>query len=229
MCRCAAAGRACEPGCGAAASGVVVLRRDALTAEAFSSHGSSMPLPPAAALCAARWLLDAGRSSRDTVLISAAGEDGASTEVLTVDSRAFALNLGAVRILEKTAAPRDSGPGKNPALALFRINAGGKELTLRLFDGSLAPGTRRACPRSEVLAACVSRDRVRVYRGACDALLAAVASCAAAADLGLAEAECAADLRDGIVLVQKPDDGSLVVLAEPEYCFSGEIWIQEGS
>lgn len=220
---------ACSSASGAAASGAVVLGQGGQSARAYGRQGTPLPLPPSACLCAARWLFDAGRSSRDAVLISGSGEGGADIEVLTVDSRAFALNLGGVRVLKKNSAPRTAEPGKNPAVALARVEAGGQELKVRLFDGWAGMAARRACPRDEVLAACVSRERVRVYRRGSDALLAAAAACSAAAELGLMEAECAAELPGGAVLVQKPDDSSFVVVAEPEYCLSGEIWMQEGS
>lgn len=218
---------ACARASGAAASGVVSIHADGKTADAYNRHGQHIAVPPVAALCAARWLFDAGRSSSDTVLLSQSKSP--DIEVITVDSRAFAINLGDVAVQETKSAGRAAAPGANNFISTIRVQLGDQQLTVHLFDGTVAAATQRAYPGNDVLAACISRERIRVYRRHTDALLASAAACAAASGLGLTEAECAAELSGGIVLVQKPDGASLVLLAEPEYCMSGEIWMQEGS
>ncbi len=223
---------ACHRSRGASASGIVVVTRGESRhqARAWDRTGESRALGPAAALCAARWLFDAGRSRADLIAIDG---EGGETEVLVLDSRNFGLALGEATLPSGgalgtgTAAARLLKRPKGPAdgMGSMTVALRGELLRVRIFDG--LPEGRPSDRRPAVTAACISRSLLSVRRGRADALLAAAASCAVAAALDCAEPELSVTAGGETILVQRPDGPGLFVAAEASYCLSGELWIPE--
>jgi len=217
---------------GAAASGLVLVdaKVEPVVVQAWDASGRSCPPPPAALLCAARWLFDSGRASGDLVEMTGDGP----VKVLVVDSRTFGVELGAVGgpsdVARLEAAIEAPGPRDRPAAALG-LELGGRQAAVLCYDGRLprrtgAPAVRvPGAPRIE--AACVSAHQLRVRRNGVDAVHAAGAALVAAAAIGLADREATVRTRGDGILVQWTDEGSVFAAAEASYCLSGEYWLEE--
>lgn len=222
---------ACHRTRGAGASGIVAVERGAArhAVMAWDRLGRACPLAPSAALCAARWLFDAGRTQADAIAMDAAG--GAS-EVIVLDSRHFGLMLGEPsgpdgRRLDPDSARFMSKP-REPAdgMGAMAVSLRGETLRVRIFDGAAGIGSRRKEKR-EAVALCVSRTALSVRRGGHDALLAAAAATALASALDCAEPELAVAMGGDAILLQRPEGDAYFAAAEAIYCLSGQLWIPE--
>jgi len=218
----------------------------------FLADGEASPCADAA-LCAARYILDSGRSGADSVPLRISGEE---LRVDVLDSASLGLSLGAPRGLP-------DGRALSPAEAAGRttsIEAGGERfqvLPLRtgipaadsavvFADGgaararariaasrSSAPrrgGSRRGAARdaspSVVTVKVASRGQLLVSApagGALDCCAAAAAALAAASAVGYADSEAIVRLGSGAIWVEWAGTGSLYVAARPEYVYRGEF------
>ncbi|MDX9898078.1 MAG: hypothetical protein RBT62_04105 [Spirochaetia bacterium] len=213
---------------GASAEGIILAdsARDGQHLEAWSRNGSQCSLSPTAALCAARWLFDAGRASRDS-------------EVLVIDSRNFGLGIGMPEspgggsLLETLGGLRlGTSVGKGLGI-LVPVSIGGYDINAVLFDSPppLSYSDRLKATRSsgessiEVLV--VSRAELRLKRGRSDPILAAAAALAAAVAVDVADREVVVTTGGDRLVAQWPEHGPVFVAAAPSYCLSGEFWAED--
>ncbi len=229
----------CSRSRGAAAVGIVVVERDGDTniVRTWDAEGASCAPPPAAALCASRLLFDAGRAGSESIAFRSSGGD---TEVLVIDSRILGISVGIPAredgsILAGVMGPAGLGlsvqSGSGVALP---VSLCGTAVEVALFDrpparpafrGQAGRLATHGLKRVEVLA--ISRQELRVRRGACDPVLAAAAAAAAAVVADYADRESACLLAGDRLVAQWPEKGPVFVAAAPEYCLSGEFWFTE--
>lgn len=223
----------CDRARGAAAFGIVVIRRKGGMAmlETWNAAGKPVDPPPSATLCASRLLFDAGRTGHDSV---ESGYAGGVQEALVIDSRVMGLPLGLplredgqpLREAFGTAGPRISAAPE--AVALLPVLLRGQTLEVALYDKAPAgrlsrPESARDNRRVRVLA--VSRRELRVLRGGVEPMVAAAASLAAAVAADYADRDCAVTVAGCRLVAQWPEGGPLFVATAPEYCFSGEFLV----
>jgi diaminopimelate epimerase len=179
----------------------------------WNAGGLVQDLPPAAALCAARWLFDTGRAAGETV--SLASTKGLM-EILVLDSRNFGLALGNPQV--KAAGPRS--PDR------FTISMHQKSIQVRLHDGVI-PQRRRLSSdaRDLVQVGCTARHEVQLKVRGLDALEAAGAAVAAASLASYADRDCTVVIGGSRIMVQWPDEGPMFLAAAPAYCLAGDIWL----
>ena len=222
---------------GASAEGLVVVNKGGGTnlVETWDKTGSPGQPPPAALLCASRWLFDAGMAGSDSVLMrSRYGE----FETSVIDSRNFGISMG--KPVGADCKPLDvpagsgsfavSGIGREGIVVPLIIDGRGIEVTLR--DRPVRPGAPSARTRGRSLphgvdrveALVVARHELRTRSGALDPVYsaAAVLAAAGAADFGDREATVV-DGREHLV-AQWPEGESVFVAGAPSYCISGEFW-----
>ncbi len=229
----------CSRSRGAAGVGIAVVEREGETniVRTWDAEGASCAPPPAAALCAARLLFDAGRAGSESIMFRSSGGD---TEVLVIDSRILSISVGIPARQDGAALAGAWGPGglglsAQPGSAVaLPVSLCGQAVEVALFDspparsfsrGSKARGATSGLNRVEVLA--VSRQELRIRRGNCDPVVAAAAGAAAAVVAEYADRETACLLAGDRLAVQWPEAGPVFVAAAPEYCLSGEFWLTE--
>ena len=250
-----AAARALLPrrrGAGADRMAVVSRAEADIWLRVFSAEGEGGPYADAA-LCAARYLLDSGRSGADTVLLRVAGQSEVEVDVL--DSASLGIALGPPR----RVAPAGSGAERAPAAVVgleeaaalaTLIEAGGTRYEVIPLRVGL-PGTDAIAVFAE---GPVARARARVRgdtgssRGAAvavrvvsrgelrasappgpiiDSAAAAALSLAAAAAAGRAEREAMVRLRAGAFWAEWTARGALYVVGRPEYVYRGEFHLPD--
>lgn len=229
----------CSRSRGAAAVGIVVVERDGDTnvVRTWDAEGFSCAPPPTAALCASRLLFDAGRAGSESIAFRSSGGD---TEVLVIDSRIFGISAGNPAREDGSALAGAFGPGglglsvQSGSGVALPVRLGGVLVEVALFDRPparrpLRSGAGRAVDSAvkRVEALAVSRQELRVRRGACDPVVAAAAAAAAAVVADYADRESACLLSGDRLAAQWPENGPVFIAAAPEYCLSGEFWITE--
>jgi hypothetical protein len=213
----------CHPYRGVSARGLVVVDGEAepYRVRAWNTTCQLQTLPPAAALCAARWLFDNGRAAGETVSLK--GIDGPENidvpvEILVLDSRNFGLALGnpQVRAADKRA------PGH------FAVTFQDISVHVRLHDGAVPGKTSTGMDAKDLVqVGCVSRHVLQVKSRGADALEAAGAAASAASLAGYADRDCSVLIGDSRIMVQWPEGGPLFLAAAPAYCLAGDIWLDE--
>ncbi|MFH2115702.1 MAG: hypothetical protein ABIJ86_14480 [Spirochaetota bacterium] len=209
----------CHPYRGAAARGLVVVDggEEPFRVRSWNAAGQSQDLPPAAALCAARWLFDTGRAVGETVTIAAtAGQ----LEILVLDSRNFGLALGnpQARTAERHSPAR------------FTVDIPDKSLQVRLHDGAIPQRSSLAIDSRDLIqVGCVARHELQVKVRGVDALEAAGAATAAASLAAYADRDCSVLIGDGRIMVQWPEGGPMFLAAAPAYCLAGDIWLDDNA
>ncbi|MCK7482879.1 MAG: hypothetical protein M0C28_41510 [Candidatus Moduliflexus flocculans] len=129
--------------------GLVALSRPEqdVWAECFDPSGRGVPLPPCAALCAARYLFDSGRGGKASIDLRTR-EGPARVDV--IDSTRFALDLGPA-LFPSGAPVREGDAGSaaaeldvaGKALSILPVRLAGQSFAVVVAEGSL-----RGSPRS---------------------------------------------------------------------------------
>jgi diaminopimelate epimerase len=214
-----AAALVCHPYRGAAARGMVVVggAAEPYRIRSWNAAGRFQDLPPAAALCAARWLFDTGRAAGDTVTLEAAS---GPMEILVLDSRNFGLALGNPQ----------AGNEERRSPELFSVVLPGRSLRVRLNDGAIPRhATRAGDPRDLIQVGCIARAELQLKALGIDALEAAGAAVAAASLAAYADRDCTVLIGDSRIMVQWPTEGPMFLAAAPAYCLAGDIWLDDES
>lgn len=210
---------ACHPYRGAAARGLVVVegRAEPYQVQSWNAGGKFQAMPPAAALCAARWLFDTGRAVGETVALATTS---GLVEILVLDSRNFGLALGNPKA--RTAEPRS--PDR------FTIALPDKTVQVRLHDGAIPQHNSLASDAKDLVqVGCMARHELQLRVRGIDALEAAGAAVAAASLAAYADRDCTVLIGDNRVMVQWPEEGPMFLAAAPAYCLAGDIWLDEES
>lgn len=233
---------------GAGGFGIVALSRPEkdVWAECFDAAGQGLPLPPCAALSAARYLFDSGRGGRDYLEMRT--REG-PVRVDIIDSTRFALNLGPA--LSPSGTPLREGESdrtaaeldvEGRALSILPVRMAGQTFAVVLAEAglrnALAPFHRAGSgsgrtevprPRWTPLAVRIdSRTRLAAAGRTFDACAAAGAALATAGAYGLADREAAVRIGGDAVFVNGDADDGLYAAAQPVYVFSGEYWMEPG-
>jgi diaminopimelate epimerase len=229
---------------GAGADRLVVVSKpeDELRLRAFGRLGEGGPLADAA-LCAARYLLDAGRSGTETVRMRIPGGE-LSVDVL--DSSSLGLSLGPPRGMpggealdaDAAAARAASVEAAGERYRLLPLRAGlpPADATAVFADGGAARARARITSSSggrapSVVAVRVaSRDELIVSAPVdegIDRCAAGAVALAAAAAVGYSDREALVRLGREAVWVEWAAGGALYVAARPTYVYRGEFHIEE--
>jgi diaminopimelate epimerase len=214
----------------------------------FRPEGEGGPCADAA-LCAARYLMDSGRTGAESIMMRAAGGEIA---VDVLDSASLGISMGPPRGMpegeeldaERAAArstviesegrrylalPLRAGLPCADAVAVF-ADGGTSRARARITAGagSSAPGREEA--PSAVAVRVVSRGEMRISfpaGGALDSCAAAAAAIAAAAAVGYSDREAMARLRSGALWVEWTARGPVYAAGRPEYVYRGEYHLGE--
>jgi len=218
----------------------------------YQPDGSAGPEADAA-LCAARFLLDSGRSGAEDVPM---GIPGGELRVDVLDSASLGLSLGPPRgmpdgeaIEAADAAARATSieaAGERYQVLPLRAGIPSADLAAVFAEGGAARarariaasrrdpprgGARRAEPAPAVIAVRVaSRGELLVSAqsgGAVDCCAAAAAALAASAAVGYSDREAMVRLGSGALWVEWAASGTLYVAARPEYVYRGEFHLSE--
>jgi diaminopimelate epimerase len=208
----------------------------------FFANGDETPLADAA-LCAARYLLDAGRTGADSVTLRASA---ASLQVDVLDSASLGIALGPPlgmpggEILDAAAAaarvtsveasgerfqvlPLRAGVPAADAAAVF-ANGGAARARARI--GS----SKKELSPSAVAVRVASRGELIVSAptgGKLDSCAAAAVALAASAALGYSDREAVVRLGKGAMWAEWMETGSLYAAGRPEYVYRGEYHLNE--
>ncbi|HUW41474.1 MAG TPA: hypothetical protein VMV90_10710 [Rectinemataceae bacterium] len=203
-----------------------------------------------AALCAARYLLDSGRSGSDRVRMRLSASEGRALDVDVLDAASLGVSLGPPRRVAHPEGGEALGLAEAAAQARSIEASGQRFLVLPLAAGIPAADgvavfteggasrvrARIAAPkRSEAPKALsvhvVSRGELRVApgaaRGALDACAAAALALAASAAVGYADREAVVRMRGGALWIEWGQSGSLYAAGRPEYVYRGEYHLVE--
>jgi len=210
----------------------------------FLPDGEASPCADAA-LCAARFILDSGRSGADSVPMRISGE---TLRVDVLDSSSLGLSLGPLRGLPdgKALSPPEAaarttsieaagerfqvlplrvGIPAADAVAVF-ADAGAARARARIA-ASRREGSRKGSSSPAVVTIRVaSRGELLISAsagGELDCCAAAAAALAASAAVGYADSEAMVRLGSGALWVEWAAAGSLYVAARPEYVYRGEF------
>jgi diaminopimelate epimerase len=204
----------------------------------FDPQGDEGPVADAA-LCAARYLLDSGRSGSELVrLRSSAGE----LEVDVLDSASLGLKLGPPRSLSSGEAlsPAEAGAaatsiesegGRYQVLPL-RVGLPGSDGIAVFSDGGPSRLTARVGSSGKgpapapVIVRIFSRGELssRIPKaGGFDACATAGLGMAAASAAGYADSEALVRLGDGALWIEWSAKGWLYAVGRPEYVYRGEF------
>jgi len=241
-------------GAGADRLAVVSRAEEDIWLRVFVPGGEGGPCADAA-LCAARYLLDSGRSGSETVRLRVSRDAAASgeVEVDVLDSASLGLAVGPPRSV--LAGPRGGeqdaalAPEEVAALSTL-IEAGGARYEVIPIRAGL-PGTDAAAIFAEGAAArararirasggpsrgaavavrVVSRGELRASAPASpeiDSIAAAACALAAAAAAGRSDREALVRLRAGALWVEWAPRGSLYAVGRPEYVYRGEFHLPD--
>lgn len=229
---------------GASAQGIILAdsARDGQRLDAWNRMGSPCILTPTAALCAARWLFDAGRAGSDSVV---AGSAYGESEVLVIDSRNFGLAIGSPESpgggsLIEALGGHGLGISVGKGIGIVvPVRIGGFDINVVLFDSPppLSYTDRSKAARSQSTASSddeisievlvVARHELRVKRGRSDPIVAAAAALAAAVAADVADREVGVMTGGDRLVAQWPEHGPVFVAAAPSYCLSGEFWADD--
>jgi len=196
-----------------------------------------------AALCAARYLLDSGRTGSERVSLRVSG---GKIEVDVLDSASLGVDLGPPRRALEGGEPL--GPDEAAALATLIEAAGARYQVLPLRVG--LPGSAGLAVFAQGASA---QARLRVRAGAgeraaavgvrvlsrgeivasaptgseLDSAAAAALALAAAAATGRAEREAMVRLGAGALWIEWTARGTLYAVGRPEYSYRGEFYLPE--
>lgn len=211
----------------------------------FRPEGEGGPAADAA-LCAARYLMDSGRTGAESIRMRAAGGEIA---VDVLDSASLGVSLGPPLGLpdgeeldaERAAAratniesegrrylalPLRAGFPPADAVAVF-ADGGAAKARARISAGSGAGGGEAP---SAVSVRVVSRSEMRISfpsGGGLDTCAAAAAAVAAASAVGYSDREATAALRSGELWAEWTPRGPVYVAGRPEYVYRGEYHLEE--
>jgi len=233
---------------GAGGHGLIVLTKPEqdIWAECYGPRGESIPLPPGAALCAARYWFDAGRGGKNAIELRV--REGAK-RVDVIDSTRFALSLGPA--LSPSGNPLREGEADRTAAAVDIAGKAFSILPVRVaresfaviivednFKDALAPFDQAADSENPsgqnqqritpLAVKVISRTNLSVGGRPLDSCSAAAAALAAAGAYGLADREAAVRIGGDAVFVNGDADDGLYAAARAVYIFSGEYWIDGG-
>jgi diaminopimelate epimerase len=239
-------------GAGADRLAVIAKPEEDLWLRVFLPDGEASPCADAA-LCAARYLLDSGRSGADSVPMRISGSE---LRVDVLDSASLGISLGPPRglpdgdALSAAAAasratsietageryqvlPLRAGIPAADAAAVFA--EGGAARARARIASSRRKHSRKAADGEEKAPAVVairvaSRGELLVSAssgGALDCCAAAAAALAASAAVGYSDREAMVRLGSGALWVEWTAAGALYVAARPEYVYRGEFHLNE--
>jgi diaminopimelate epimerase len=216
----------------------------------FRREGEGGPAADAA-LCAARYLMDSGRTGAESVRLRSSGGEIA---VDVLDSASLGLSLGPPRALPggeeldaAAAAARATvieSEGRRYLALPLRAGIPGADAVAVFADGGTAAARARISPGSGsgkagrgeappvVSVRVVSRGEMKATfpsGGGLDACAAAAAAVAAAASVGYADREAMVCLRSGELWAEWTARGSVYVAGRPEYVYRGEYHVGERS
>lgn len=237
----AAARGVCGRARGASGDGIIVAEvdGDGVAFASWAADGAPCGPPPAAVLCASRWLFDRGSAGPESVVVRSPSR---VDEALVIDSRNFGLSFGEPRLAgEDTAAvsgrpeaERVAGAGIGLGPSADRRTGGmvvsvviaGAEVAVTLRDArpAPAPASRRRGASPGVEAFVAARHEIRLRARNVDPVAAAAAAVAAAVMIGYCDRDAAAMIGGERLTVQWPEGEALFVAGAPAYCLSGEFW-----
>jgi len=229
---------------GAGADRLAVLARaeKSFWLRVFGTEGEGGPCADAA-LCAARYLMDSGRTGADSIAMRAAGgelgvdvldsaslglslgpprglPDGEELDAGRAASRATTIESGGRRYL---ALPLAVGLPPAGAVAVF-ADGGASRARARISS----PGKDEAPPAVSVRV--VSRSEMRVSfpsGGRIDSCAASALALAAAASVGYADREAMIAMRSGALWAEWTPRAGVYVAGRPEYVYRGEYHLAE--
>ena len=232
-------------GAGADRLAVVSKPEGTLRLGVYRADGSEGPYADAA-LCAARFILDSGRSGSEDVVMRCSGTE---LRVDVLDSASLGLSLGAPRGIpegdalgaQEAAARATSieASGERFQVVPLRTGIPGVDLAAVFAEGGAAMARARisssrrgsASPGPVVVAIRVaSRGLLMVSApsgGSHDCCAVASAALAASAAVGYADREAIVKMGSGGLWVEWIDAGSLYVAARPEYVYRGEFHLND--
>jgi Diaminopimelate epimerase len=228
-------------GAGADRLAVISKPEDSFHLRVLRPDGEAGPCADAA-LCAARYLLDSGRSGTDSIrLRTAEGE----AEVDVLDSASLGISLGPPLGLpdggaldqEAAASRATSVEASGERFQILPLRAGipAADAVAVFAEGGLARAKARiSASRGEAAPTVVavrvaSRGELLVSPAAggdLDLCAAAAVALSASAAVGYADREALVKLGSSALWVEWAQSGSLYVVARPEYVFRGEFHLE---
>jgi hypothetical protein len=227
----------CSRARGASAEGVIVVTKEggANLVETWDKRGNACPPPPAALLCASRWLFDAGMAGPDSVLMrSGYGK----FDTMVIDSRNFGMAMGTPAGADGRPLDAFTGSGgfgsaggdRHGIVVSLSLDGRAIEVTLRDRPARIAAeraGKRGARLREGVErleALVVARHELRARSSALDPVISAAAMLAAAVAADFCDREATVVDRGEPLVAQWPEGEAVFVAGAPSYCISGEFW-----
>jgi diaminopimelate epimerase len=231
-------------GAGADRMAVVAKPEEKIRLRVFTAEGEGGACADAA-LCAARYLLDSGRSGADSVSL---GTSDGEIEVDVLDAASLGVSLGPPRgIPDGTALKSADAAGRVTSVEAsgerfqvlpLRVGVPATDSVAVFADGGAARARARvASSRGKEAPAVVavrvaSRGELIVSaptNGRIDCCAAAAAALAASASTGYADREAMIRLGSSALWVEWTASGPLYVAARPEYVYRGEFhWGEPG-
>lgn len=229
---------------GAGADRLAVLARPekSFWLRVFGPKGEGGPCADAA-LCAARYLMDSGRTGADSIAMRASGGD---IDVDILDSASLGLSLGPPRGLTD-GDELDAGGAASRATT---IESGGRRFLALPLAAGLPPAGGVAVfadggasrPRARISSAdreptpsaiavrVISRSDMRVsfpHGGMVDSCAASAIALAAAASVGYADREAMIATKAGALWAEWTPRAGIYVAGRPEYVYRGEYHLAE--
>jgi diaminopimelate epimerase len=225
-------------GAGADRLAVISKPEEDIWLRVFLADGEGGPCADAA-LCAARFLLDSGRTDAESVNLRISG---GKIVVDVLDAASLGISLGPPRGLPddvsldaKTAAARVTSveaTGERFQLLPLRAGIPAADAAAVFADGGAARARARIAPSRGVDAPSIVAVRVAsrgelivsaATNGYLDCCAAAAAALAAASAVGYADREAMIRLGSGALWIEWAVSGSLYAAARPEYVYRGEF------
>jgi diaminopimelate epimerase len=239
-------------GAGADRLAVIAKPEADLWLRVFLADGGESPCADAA-LCAARFLLDSGRSGSEAVPMRISGGE---LRVDVLDSASLGITLGPPRgipdgdpISAADAASRATSieaAGERYQVVPLRAGIPAADAAAVFSDGGAArararivasrgyasrkPATRGDAAPPVVTVRVASRGQLLISApsgGALDCCASAAAALAASAAVGYSEREAMVRLGSGTLWVEWAEAGSLYVATRPEYVYRGEFHLND--
>jgi diaminopimelate epimerase len=238
-------------GAGADRLAVIAKPEGDLWLSVFRADGEASPCADAA-LCAARYLLDSGRSGAVAVPMRVPGGE---LRVDVLDSASLGISMGPPRGLPDGGAlsaseaaaratsieasgerfqvlPLRAGIPAADAVAVFADGGAARTRARIASSRKAAPGKRAETAEAPAVVAVrvASRGELLVSApsgGALDCCASAAVALAASAAVGYSEREAMVRLGSGALWIEWAMAGSLYVAARPEYVYRGEFHLVE--
>jgi diaminopimelate epimerase len=231
-------------GAGADRMAVVSKPEDRIRLRVFTSEEEGGACADAA-LCAARYLLDSGRSGADSVQLRIAGGD---MQVDVLDSASLGVSIGpplgipdGTALKAHDAAQRVTSieaSGERFQVLPLRVGSPPADAAAVFAEGGVARARARiSAARGKespavVAVRVVSRGELFASApttGRMDCCAAAAVALAASASTGYSEREAMVRLGSSALWVEWTSSGPLYVAARPEYVYRGEFhWLERG-